>query len=261
LIVDTHTHVWPDSIAAKALAHSIPDLPQVGDGKVSSLVSAMDEVGIDRCVALGVAITPAQVESANKFAGSLDPARFVGFGSVHAGLSPEENIESLRRHGLRGAKVHPLFQGYGLDDHGLHETLDAMQGEFAVVIHVGAGGSGDVNRGCTPLLLRQLAQRFPRLDIVACHFGGYRMIDEAEENVIGLPVYVDTAWPPTVGLIDARRLRETIRRHGVDRVLFASDWPMAEPGRELEALEALGLDDDELSAIKGGNAARLLGLS
>ena len=69
----------------------------------------------------------------------------------------------------------PLFQGYGLDDPGLHEALDAMQGEFAVVIHVGAGGSGDVNRGCTPQLLRQLAQRFPRLDIVACHFGGYRM--------------------------------------------------------------------------------------
>ena len=256
-VIDTHTHVWPDSIAPKALAHSIPDLPQVGDGKVSSLIDVLDAAGIDRAVCLGVAVVPEQVELANKVAGSLDPSRFIGFGSVHAQLSPEENLASLQRHGLRGAKVHPLFQGYGLDDPGLLETLDAMQGSFAVTIHVGAGGSGDVNRGCTPQLLRRLVELFPRLDIIACHFGGYRMIEEAEQTVIGLPVYVDTAWPPTVAGVGAKKLREVIERHGTERVLFASDWPMADPRKELDALESLGLADDDLAGVLGGNFERL----
>lgn len=257
-VIDTHTHVWPDSIAPKALAHSIPDLPQVGDGKVSTLTSVLDGAGIDRAVCLGVAVVPEQVELANRFAASLDPARFIGFGSVHAALSPEENLASLRRHGLRGAKVHPLFQGYGLDHPGLLETLDAMQGEFAVTIHVGAGGSGDVNKGCTPQLLRRLVELFPRLAIIACHFGGYRMIEEAELAVIGLPVYVDTAWPPTVAAVGLKKLREVIERHGPERVLFASDWPMADPRKELDAIESLGLAADDLTGILGANFERLL---
>jgi predicted TIM-barrel fold metal-dependent hydrolase len=177
IIIDSHTHVWPDSIAAKALAHSLPDLRQFGDGKVSSLLRVLDDAGIDRAVSLGVANVPGQVELANKFAGSLDRGRFVGFGSIHAELSPEENLASLRRHGLRGAKVHPLFQGYGLDHPGLIATLDAMQGEFIVTIHVGAGSTSGVNRGCTPQLLAELVERLPRLDVIACHFGGYKMID------------------------------------------------------------------------------------
>jgi predicted TIM-barrel fold metal-dependent hydrolase len=257
-VIDVHTHVWPDSIAAKALAHSIPDLPQVGDGRVASLVRTMDETGIDRAVCLGVAITPDQVELANKFAGALDRSRFVGFGSVHAELGAEENVASLRRHGLVGAKVHPLFQGYGLDHPGLLETLELMEGEFIVLAHVGAGGSGGVNRGCTPELLRALVERFPRLDLIAAHFGGYRMIDEAEETVIGLPVYLDTAWPPTVGAIDAEKLRGLIERHGHERVLFASDWPMADPAKEMAAFRSLGLDDDQVADILGRNMEKLL---
>jgi uncharacterized protein len=256
MVIDGHCHVWPDAVAERALSVPSGELRRFGDGKVSTLLATMDAAGIDRAVCLGVAPTPDRVEAANRFAGSL-PERLVGFGSVHPRLSVEENLASLRGHALRGVKVHPLFQGYALDDPRLVELLDAMQGEFVVVAHVGRGGEGSGR--CTPAMLRDLALALPRLELVACHFGGYLLLDEAEDLVVGLPsVYLDTSWPPGLGSVDPERVRRIVARHGADRVLFASDWPMADPGADVEAVRALGLADEETEAILGGNLARLL---
>src|SRR5690625_4348146 len=115
MIIDTHTHAWPDSVARKALAGSVPDLERRGDGTIAGLRASMQSAGIDLSVCLGVANHGTSVDKANAFSAGLDSDQFVGFGSVHPDLSPEENIESLRRHGLKGAKIHPFFQNYSLD--------------------------------------------------------------------------------------------------------------------------------------------------
>jgi predicted TIM-barrel fold metal-dependent hydrolase len=255
-VVDGHCHVWPDSVAARALAAPSRDLKRFGDGTVSSLLEAMDAGGIDRAVCLGVANTADRVEAANRFAGSL-PDRLIGFGSVHPDLPLEENLESLRRYGLRGVKVHPLFQGYALDDARLVELLDAMQGQYVVVVHVGLGGQG--SERCTPLMFRELALALPRLGLVACHFGGYHQLDEAAELVVGLPnVHLDTSWPPGVGSLDRVRVREVMERHGPERVCFASDWPMADPGADAAEIRGLGFSEDVTDGVLGGNLLRLI---
>ncbi|MGI5242245.1 amidohydrolase family protein [Dactylosporangium sp. CA-139066] len=259
LVIDGHTHVYPDRVAKKALAGSVSDLKRFGDGTVAGLAEVMAAAGVDRSVCLGVANTPDRVDNANRFAGSLDPGLFIGFGSVHPGLSPEENVASLRAHGLRGAKIHPMFQNVRLDDPRLHATLDAMQGEFAVVIHVGAAGD-DPGERCSPVMLAELARLFPRLDLIACHFGGYRHFEQAAEVVCGLPVYLDTSWPPSLAALQPERVRAVVERHGPDRVVFASDWPMADPAAEIEAIRALGLSADDTAAVLGGNLARLLSI-
>jgi predicted TIM-barrel fold metal-dependent hydrolase len=220
----------------------------------------MNAAGIDRAVSLGVANTSGRVDAANRFASSLDADRFVGFGSIHPELTVEENIDGLRRWGLRGAKVHPLYQGYRLDDPRLWETLDAMQGEFTIIAHVGEGDTAESNARCTPRMMRSLAQRFPRLGIIACHFGGFRLLDQAEELIVGLPIYLDTSWPPGLRSLDRGRIRRLIEKHGPDRVVFGSDWPMADPAEDIAAIESLGLKQDDTAAILGGNAQRLLGL-
>ena len=254
-VVDGHCHVWPDAVAERALSVPSGELRRFGDGKVSSLFATMDAGGIDRAVCLGVANTADRVEAANRFAGSL-PERLIGFGSIHPDLPPEENLESLSRHDLRGVKVHPLFQCYALDDQRLVELLDAMQGRYVVVVHVGHGGHG--SERCTPQMFRELALALPRLALVACHFGGYHLLEEAAELVVGLPsVHLDTSWPPGVGSLDQVRVREVIERHGPERVCFASDWPMADPGADAEAIRRLGFPDDVTEGILGRN---LLGL-
>jgi predicted TIM-barrel fold metal-dependent hydrolase len=259
MVIDGHTHVYPDAVAKRAIGGAPGDLERYGDGTVGSLTEVMARSGVDRSVCLGVANSPDRVDNANRFAGSLDPARFIGFGSVHPGLSPEQNVASLRAYGLRGAKVHPMFQDLRLDDPSLLATLDAMSGEFAVIIHVGAAGT-DPGERCTPAMLADIVRQFPRLDVIACHFGGYRRFEEAIETVIGLPVHLDTSWPPSLAALAPHRVRAVIEKHGPDRVVFASDWPMADPAAEIEAVRALGLSDDDTEAVLGGNIARLLKL-
>ena len=260
MIIDAHTHIWPDSIAAKALAGTLPDLEVFGDGTKSGLLESMARSGVDRSICLGVANVPAQIEPANLFAGSLEDERLIGFGSVHADADPAETLASIEHHGLKGVKVHPIFQGYAIDDPGVLPVFDAFQDTGTIVImHVGAGSTPDVTARSTPDKLKGLIERFPRLKLIACHFGGYRLSDEAAELIAGLPVYVDTSWPPSLSLLEPRRVREFIEHHGPDRVVFSSDWPMADVAQEIAAVESLGLPGDQVDMILGGTMAHLLG--
>ncbi len=258
--IDAHTHVWPDAIARKALDAAALDIPAVGDGTISGLELALDDAGIDRAVCLGVASTPERVDAANRFAAGLDERKqTIGFGSIHAGLGVEESVDSLERHGLRGAKLHPLFQDYRLDDPGLLEILDALRDDFVVIVaHVGSGKGPEASKRCTPPMLLDLIRRLPGLRLVACHFGGYREFEQAAELIAGQPVYLDTSWPPSLSTLDPDRVRRLIERHGADRVVFASDWPMANPTREIEAIERLGLGRAATEAILGENLEALL---
>ncbi|MEE2058147.1 amidohydrolase family protein [Rhodococcus artemisiae] len=261
MIIDAHTHMWPDAVARKALAGSVPDLERRGDGTRDGLKKSMQEAGVDRSVCLAVANDGSAVDKANKFSASLDPDHFIGFGSVHPDLTPEENLESLRRHGLKGAKIHPFFQRYALDDQRLAPLLDAMQGEFAVIIHVGSISTASSDGVCSPTMLADLSRNFPKLDVIACHFGGYQQFEAAVEFVVGLPVYLDTSWPPSLAELNPAEVRKVIEKHGPERVVFASDWPMADQAREIRAVRELGLADDDVDRILGLNLARLLKIS
>ncbi len=258
MIIDGHIHVWPDKIAERALGSPTDDLVRYGNGTVASAAAVLEAAGIDRGVCLAVADTPERLEAANRFVGSLDPNRFIGFGSVHPGRTPEENLASLRENGLKGVKVHPLFQGFALDDERLWAVLDALQGEFVAVFHVGPEQRGEENTKATPKMIADIHAAFPRLDIVAAHFGGYHVTEEALEHVIGTDVTIDTSWPPSVGSIDPAVVRSLIKRHGADRVVFATDWPMADPAAEMQRIRGLGLSDEDTAAILGGNFQRLL---
>ncbi|WP_213572902.1 amidohydrolase family protein [Rhodococcus sp. USK13] len=261
MIIDAHTHMWPDAVAKRALAGSVPDLERRGDGTAHGLKESMAAAGIDRSVCLAVANDGEAVEKANRFSGSLDPDYFIGFGSVHPELSAEENVQSLRRHGLRGVKIHPFFQKYALDDPRMDRLFDAMQGEFAVIIHIGSIATASSEGVCSPAMLAKLVRKFPKLDVIACHFGGYRQFQEAVDTVVGLPVYLDTSWPPSLAELDPADVRKLIETHGPERVIFASDWPMADQGREIRAVRELGLADSDVEQILGLNLARLLKLS
>lgn len=260
MIIDFHNHVWPDAIAARALGGNIAGMELFGDGTVAGLRAAQDRAHVDRSVCLAVANTPAQLESANRFVGSLDRTRFVPFGTIHPSVSPAENLRHLRENRLPGVKLHPIFQGYRLDDPGLYETLAALEGEFCVIVHVGDGGGGDGST-CSPTMVAAIAAAFPKLALVACHFGGYHRLDEASRALSGVPIVVDTSWPPSLSTLDPAAVRATIRRHGAENVVFASDWPTADPAAEIEAIRALGLSDSDERMILGENARNLLGLA
>ena len=171
------------------------------------------------------------------------------------------NLASLRENGIRGVKLHPLFQQLSLADPRVIELVAALAEDGIVMItHAGAGADGDANERGAPRHLRALLDRLPGLRLIACHFGGYHRLDEAAEYVVGSAAYLETSWPPTLAELDAERVRSMIRRHGADRVVFGTDWPMTDQAAELAAIRALGLTAEEERVILGGNLAALLGL-
>jgi predicted TIM-barrel fold metal-dependent hydrolase len=74
-------------------------------------------------------------------------------------------------------------------------------------------------------------------------------------------VYLDTSWPPGLVSVAPEIVRDVVRRHGADRIVFGSDWPMSDPEQDVDTLRRIGLTDEEVHMILGGNMANLLGLS
>ena len=261
MIIDAHCHVWPDHIAAKVLAARPASLDPVHDGTLDGLRATMAAGDIGHAMVLGVANVARTVQRTNEWIGAVDRSTFTPFGTVHPDLPPDVNVRSLLDNGIGGVKLHPLFQDLSLDDPRVIELLHALAAENIVVItHAGAGGTDEANDRGAPAKLRAALDAVPTLTLIACHFGGYHRLSEADELIVGTRAYLETSWPPRLADLDRERIRTLIRRHGANRVVFGSDWPMADPAAEIAAVRALGLDQAETDAILGGTLAGLLGL-
>lgn len=261
MIIDAHCHVWPDEMARKVLANKPVGLDPVHDGTLDGLRATMDAAGIDMAMTLAVANVARSVRRTNEFIGGVDRTRFIPFGTVHPELSPEENLATLQDNGVVGVKLHPLFQDVSFADAKVREILAALaENGIPVIAHVGCGGDHEANERGAAKHLPPLVGAIPGLKFIAAHFGGYHDLDAAEEWSVGADVHLETSWPPSVGSLPADRIREIIRRHGAARVVFGSDWPMADPATEIAAIRALGLTAEEEAGVLGGSLARLLGI-
>lgn len=262
MIVDSHCHVWPDAIADAMQEQRPAGMKLQYDGKLAGLLQTMDEAGIDMGLALGVGIKASTVARTNEFIGTVPRDRLVPFGTVHPDLSVEENLKSLLDNGIVGVKLHPLFQALSLADPRVIEIARALaENGLTVITHVGAGADADANERGAPASLRTLVDAVPDLTVIACHFGGYHRLDEAEQHIIGSRVNLETSWPPALAELAPERIVSMVREHGADRVVFGSDWPMANPSAEIATIRGLGLTKEEEDGILGGNLARILGLS
>ncbi|MHA4847933.1 amidohydrolase family protein [Rhodococcus sp. MSC1_016] len=259
MIIDAHCHVWPDEIARKVLADRPVGLDPVHDGTLDGLRRTMDAAGIDMAMTLAVANVGKNVWRTNEFVGKVDRSRFVPFGTVHPDLSVEENLVALRDNGVVGVKLHPLFQSVAFADSRTREILTALaENDIPVIAHVGSGGDAHQNERGAPKDFHAMLTAVKGLRLIAAHYGGYQVLDEAEQWSVGTDVHLETSWPPSMGTLPQERIRNIIRRHGADRVVYGSDWPMTDPATEIAAIKALGLTAEEESGILGGNLARLL---
>ena len=84
------------------------------------------------------------------------------------------------------------------------------------------------------------------------------MWDTPGQELIGSNVYLDTSF--SLQYLQPQQAADLIRRHGVDKVCFGSDWPWADQERSIGMIGRLGLSEKETRAILMRNAAELLGL-
>jgi predicted TIM-barrel fold metal-dependent hydrolase len=259
MVIDFHTHIFPEKIADRAVCtiRDFYNIPVRLDGTVETLLKTGRSGGIDRFVVFSAAAAPGQVRSINNFIAAVcaEYPALTGFGTLHhEAHNPLDEIDRIIGLGLQGIKLHPDMQRFNIDDAAMMDIYAALEGRLPVIFH-----TGDYRYSFShPSRLARVLDNFPRLTVVAAHFGGWSVFDIAMDYLRGRRCYFDVSSSlPFLGL---RRSRELIRVYGAERFLFGSDYPMWDPAACLEEFLCLDLNGAENDLILYQNALRVLGL-
>jgi hypothetical protein len=262
-VFDAHVHVFPDRIAEETLRHlqSKCGVPPSFDGTRSGLDAYMATVGIDGALNCPIATRPDQVDSINRWAVTNNRHPIYSLGTIHPDSEDKPKILSgLIDNGVKGIKIHPEYQEFALADSRMSPVWEfAAASGMAVLCHCGRDAGFPPPPKAPPEAVAQLIRQYPDLLFVAAHFGGWRMWDEVELRLIGKPVFLDLAF--TIGLLDDKSLVSMVRRHGVERVLFATDAPWQDPATVLRSFLRLPFEEFEKRSILFANAAQLFGFA
>ncbi len=267
MIVDFHTHIFPDKIAEKTvnyLAAKINVTPQYL-GHKDGLMEMLNRAGADLAVALPVVTNPKQFDSINAFASELNEQtrgacpRILSFAGIHPACEDiAGKMAFLKEKGFLGVKIHPDYQETFIDDEGYVEILKcANEYDLIVVTHSGVDdGYPDCPVRCTPDRLLNLFEKVQPKKLVLAHLGANRMWQEVYEKICGLNVYLDTAF--TLNFIDEALFKRIVEKHGADKILFGTDAPWQDLKNNLEKLYSFRLEQDVLEKILYKNALKLL---
>ena len=282
MIVDIHTHTFPDKIAAatldklKHLSHTVP----FSDGTAAGLAASMARAGVDRSVVMPVATSPRQVPHVNDASARMNElgaqTGVLSFGCMHPDFDGwKEELARVRDLGLKGIKLHPQYQDTDFDDPRYLRILDRC-GELGLVVltHAGLDIGMPGKDNCAPEMVARALEQVGPVKLVLAHMGGWRQWDRVEALLPGTGVYLDTSFslgeitplddghyrPEDLPLLDEAAFLRMVRRFGPDRILFGTDSPWDDQGAALARLRALPLEKSELDAILGGSARKLLEL-
>lgn len=267
MVIDFHTHVFPDRIAARtiALLAEKGGIPPFSDGSVDGLLSAMGRAGVDISVTLPVVTNPSQFESINRFAAALNSAeycdrRLISFAGIHPRCEDiEGKMRFIKEQGFLGVKIHPDYQDTFIDDEGYVRIMEcAREYDLIVVAHAGVDGAYRDTVHCPPSRALRLMERVPHTKLVLAHLGGNELADEVIDSLCGRDVYFDTAY--VLRSTPRETFLRMLERHGAERILFATDSPWSDAEVDTAIIKSYGLGERIEKMIFSENAKGLLGI-
>ncbi len=257
--IDFHTHVYPEAIAAKA-ADSVRAFyegqgnPTV-HGTTKMLLERGTMAGVSQFVILPVAMRPDRTRHINDFIleeAAKEP-RFIGFGTIHAAMENiMDEVDYIREKGLRGIKMHPDSQVFDIDDPRLLPVYEHIEGKLPVILHMG-DKRFDYSH---PKRLRRVLDMFPKLQVIAAHFGAYQIHEEAYESLKDKDCFFDVS--SSLMFMDEGVAENYINQYGAERFVYGSDFPMWDPVVEMERFLKLKLTDSQFEQIAHKTAERIL---
>ena len=274
MIIDIHTHTFPEKIADSAITKMEEDIVK-GQGfevkcaripTFDGLSESTKKSGMDLSVVCPVATNVRQPEKINRLAAELnekmDETRVFSFGAIHPDCENyKEIIDEIAAMDLRGIKLHPDYQNTFFDDEKYIRIVDYAAGKgLGIIVHAGEDVGLPDTIHCTPDMILNLWKHIQPEKIILAHMGGWRLWDEVEEKIVGLPLYLDTAvvlnrkFPVK---LENAQFQRMVRNHGADKILYGTDSPWYDQIQSLEDFENAGLNREEKRLILGENANRL----
>lgn len=277
MIIDFHTHTFPDKVAAMA----IPKMEAAGHckaflpGTVDALKGSMQKAGIDASVLLPVATNPLKVSSINDLSMEKNGKEgLIWFGCIHPEQPDwKEELARIAAAGLKGIKIHPQYQGVDIDDiRYLRILARAAELGLWTVTHAGddIGFPGAVR--VSPEMVLNALKQVGDIPLILAHMGGWKNWDRVP-MLAETGVYLDTAFclgkitspdgfyeKEFLQMLDEEQFCRLVDLFGADRILFGTDSPWGDQKATLDAIRTLPLTAQEKENILGKNAERILSL-
>ncbi len=258
-IFDLHVHLWHGEASLQAYEENLKKT-----GREVAAAGVMWFGGPNQALAK----QPEAIEAGNDgiIALAARHPTLVPIATVHPydGDAAIAELERVAQKGVKVLKIHAHTQRFDAAD---PRVLALVQraGELGVVVLM--DNASIVPGDCEKLF--NLALNAPRTRFVFAHLGGMNFrfwnILRAARTAEGLfaeNIFFDVS--AIVALVADSPFKDefvwTMRSVGIDRLLFGSDYPQYSVDQNLQALDQLGLEDEEKTKILYENARGLLGL-
>lgn len=208
---------------------------------------------------------------------------------------PSTSVEELKHAvldlGFKGVMLFSNVNGAALSDRcywPLYEKAEELQAVLYIhpINPVGVeamteywlmpliGFTFDTTLAAAKLVFSGVVEKFPGIKWILAHLGGavpylaerldrgYYAFEECRKNINKPPSeYLKNFYFDTVNF-DTKALQLAIDFAGADQLLAGSDYPhqIGSLEKMVESLEKLNIPEEDRAGIKGGNAAKLLGL-
>jgi predicted TIM-barrel fold metal-dependent hydrolase len=276
MIIDAHTHLFPDEVRKRRKKFSARDegfqLLYGGEkarlAGIQDLLETMDREKVDQSVVCGFPWKDPGLcregndhllEVARKFPGRILP--FI-CPPLHSLIQAEKEMARCLSGGAKGIGELAFYNG-GITAQGVRRLLSlarSLQGTGVPVLLHTSEPVGHEYPGKTPRTLQgiyRFLRQDPGVDLILAHWGGgfffYELMPEVARAA--RRVYYDTAASPFLYRPQVYSL--AVRIVGPDRILWGSDFPLLPPARYFREMVEAGLSPRVRSKIQGGNAERL----
>ncbi len=262
MLIDFHTHCFPEKIAEKALcklSFASGGMKPHTNGTVSDLKRLMVSDDVDKAVVLNIATNAHQQAKVNDFAASINKDNIISFGSVFPfSENSLEELERIKELGLKGVKLHPDYQGFSVDDERLiplYKKISKLG--LITVFHAGFDYGFPPPYGATPEKMEKALRHFDS-PVIAAHWGGLDCGEGVLKHLCGKDIYFDTSFG--CGCMPKYFAQEILEKHSADKILFGTDSPWHTAEIELSMLKTLEISKEDYEKITHKNALKLLNI-
>lgn len=268
MVIDTHTHIFPDEVAKKAIPNLLlaaqGTLKAHTEGTQKSLLESMERSGVDYSVVLTIATSPDQGKGILKWIknASKTTNKLIFFGSVHPQDSDyKELLNKISGEGLKGLKFHPQYQNYPVDSKEVYPIYEEAL-KKGLILHFHAGFDIGFPRSdyASAQRFRNLLTDFPQMNAVLAHAGGFKEWHQVYSCLHDKKAYFDISFALDDMLNQGDISLVKLFKEKEDFFVFGTDSPWRDQKEDLEQIQGSWFfSEEQKRKLLSENALKLLG--
>lgn len=270
--IDAHIHLLPCDVIC---ANSGNGDPFVDYGGVKEYLNIMEEYNIERAFVmpfndpymLSMDFTIETVHSNLQEMMISAPTKLCCFADVDMRRDIAETIGELEKvfsqSEFVGIKLHPTNAGYPIDG-AYYDRIFQYANDNGILVEIHSYPRENLNDDvCSPSRIKKVLDKYPGLKVSIAHLGGFQY-----EKLYGLKAYfnISSILPDMVKRLGIEGANRVLRSIGVDRLIFATDYPDSrclQPteiyDKYFEILSGMDFTQEEAERICKHNALTMIG--